>query len=94
MLLNFSDRTRTGAFSMIWPLADNIRHFAPIYTAHKQTKYKKNLASADNCKNGCPHRRAVFTPRGRGQRSDYGLEDRPKKDKKRVFLLNKNDDFT
>ena len=24
MLLNFSDRTRTGAFSMIWPLAESI----------------------------------------------------------------------
>ena len=24
MLLNFSDRTRTGAFSMIWPLAEDI----------------------------------------------------------------------
>ena len=33
MLLNFSDRTRTGAFSMIWPLAEKRvaeRHYEAI----------------------------------------------------------------
>ena len=28
MLLNFSDRTRTGAFNMTWPLARE--HFVPL----------------------------------------------------------------
>ena len=32
MLLNFSDQTRTGAFSMIWPLADKSSIERPSYT--------------------------------------------------------------
>ena len=32
MLLNFSDRTRTGAFSMIWPLAEDLCQKRLIYT--------------------------------------------------------------
>ena len=32
MLLNFSDRTRTGAFSMIWPLAENYAGVIAIST--------------------------------------------------------------
>ena len=32
MLLNFSDRTRTGAFSMIWPLAEDLCQKRATYT--------------------------------------------------------------
>jgi len=81
---------------MIWPLADNIRHFAPIYTTQANQIQEKSCISRQLQKMGAPTggrlRRAVFAPRGRGQITASRIGQ--KKAKKRVFLLNKNDDFT
>ena len=55
MLLNCGDQTRTGAFSMVWPLAKIERHFHLIFTDTQSFISYRNRPSFRSKNSHSPH---------------------------------------